>query len=73
MHQLPLDQYFLKCDSFAHYLTLYITENFKIHDYLDVDENDGLIKSTASELELIRKLWENLKFIVQIISNKTSF
>ncbi|SPP74839.1 augmin complex subunit dgt3 [Drosophila guanche] len=32
MHQLPLEQYFLKCDSFMQYFTLYIKENFKIQE-----------------------------------------
>ncbi|KAH8279319.1 hypothetical protein KR026_006571, partial [Drosophila bipectinata] len=44
MHQLPLEQYFLKCDSFMQYFTLYVKENFKIqeHDEFQIAENDFL-------------------------------
>ncbi|EDV35956.1 uncharacterized protein Dana_GF12731 [Drosophila ananassae] len=44
MHQLPLEQYFLKCDSFMQYFTLYVKENFKIQEYdeFQIAENDFL-------------------------------
>ncbi|XP_017093958.2 augmin complex subunit dgt3 [Drosophila bipectinata] len=44
MHQLPLEQYFLKCDSFMQYFTLYVKENFKIQEYdeFQIAENDVL-------------------------------
>ncbi|KAH8372924.1 hypothetical protein KR009_008278, partial [Drosophila setifemur] len=44
MHQLPLEQYFLKCDSFMQYFTLHMKENFKIQEYDEFQsaENDLL-------------------------------
>ncbi|ALC48317.1 dgt3 [Drosophila busckii] len=37
MHQQPLDQYFLKCDSFMQYFTLYMRDNFKLQEYYDFE------------------------------------
>nr|ACX36511.1 SD23928p [Drosophila melanogaster] len=54
MHQLPLEQYFHKCDSFMQYFTLYVKENFKIQDYDEfqsAEEDLGREKAKLEDLE----------------------
>ncbi|EDV55383.1 augmin complex subunit dgt3 [Drosophila erecta] len=54
MHQLPLEQYFHKCDSFMQYFTLYVKENFKIQDYDEFQSAEadlGREKATLEDLE----------------------
>ncbi|XP_037953450.1 augmin complex subunit dgt3-like isoform X2 [Teleopsis dalmanni] len=53
VHQLPLEQYFLKCDSFMQYFNLYMKENFKIQEYIefDIDDEDCELAKKLQELE----------------------
>ncbi|XP_065367961.1 augmin complex subunit dgt3 [Calliphora vicina] len=56
MHQLSLDQYFLKCDSFTQYLSLYLKDNFKIQDYTtELDSSLTENHETAEKLEKLKK------------------
>ncbi|XP_055919757.1 augmin complex subunit dgt3 [Eupeodes corollae] len=68
IHQLPLDKYFIKCDSFLQYLNLYIKENFKIQDFVELEEDHQEIQEITSQLENIRKL--NLNFMEKFIKDK---
>lgn len=68
IHQLNLDKYFIKFDSFLQYLNLYIKENFKIQDYVELEDNHQEIKNISSQLENIRKL--NLSFMENCIKDK---
>ncbi|EDW65750.2 augmin complex subunit dgt3 [Drosophila virilis] len=51
MHQMPLDQYFLKCDSFMQYFTLYMKENFKIQELIDFESAEVDVQHFNSKLE----------------------
>ncbi|XP_017051755.1 augmin complex subunit dgt3 [Drosophila ficusphila] len=51
MHQLPLEQYFHKCDSFMQYFTLYVKENFKIQDYDEFQSAEADLLREKSKLE----------------------
>lgn len=55
MHQQSLDQYFLKCDSFTQYLSLYLKDNFKIQDYTELDSSLTDNHETADKLEKLKK------------------
>ncbi|XP_023305441.2 augmin complex subunit dgt3 [Lucilia cuprina] len=61
MHQLSLDQYFLKCDSFTQYLSLYLKDNFKIQDYNDLDTSLTENQETAEKLEKLKKSMRDYK------------
>ncbi|EDW00518.1 augmin complex subunit dgt3 [Drosophila grimshawi] len=58
MHQLPLDQYFLKCDSFLQYFTLYMKDNFKIQEYAEFESIDVDIQQMNSKLENLQNSME---------------
>lgn len=51
MHQQPLDQYFLKCDTFMQYFTLYMRDNFKMLEYADFEVNKMDIQKLNAKLE----------------------
>ncbi|XP_016947105.1 augmin complex subunit dgt3 [Drosophila biarmipes] len=51
MHQLPLEQYFHKCDSFMQYFTLYVKENFKIQDYDEFQSAEADLVQEKAKLE----------------------
>lgn len=51
MHQHPLDQYFLKCDTFMQYFTLYMRDNFKMLEYADFEVNKIDIQKLNAKLE----------------------
>ncbi|EDX07991.1 augmin complex subunit dgt3 [Drosophila simulans] len=51
MHQLPLEQYFHKCDSFMQYFTLYVKENFKIQDYDEFQSAEADLGREKAKLE----------------------
>jgi len=51
MHQLPLEQYFHKCDSFMQYFTLYVKENFKIQDYDEFQSAETDLLQEKAKLE----------------------
>ncbi|XP_030387257.1 augmin complex subunit dgt3 [Scaptodrosophila lebanonensis] len=51
MHQLPLEQYFLKCDSFMQYFSLYMKDNFKIQDFAEFENADTDMQHINSKLE----------------------
>ncbi|KAI8036846.1 augmin complex subunit dgt3 [Drosophila gunungcola] len=51
MHQLHLEQYFHKCDSFMQYFTLYVKENFKIQDYDEFQSAEADLLREKSKLE----------------------
>ncbi|KAH8300917.1 hypothetical protein KR044_004471 [Drosophila immigrans] len=55
MHQLALEQYFLKCSTFQQYFTLYMKDNFKVHDFYTESQN-----SETNMQQIICKL-ENLQ------------
>lgn len=55
VHQLPLDQYFLKCDSFTQYFSLYMKENFKILEHTDLDNSLTENRETADKLKKLQK------------------
>lgn len=55
MHQQPLDQYFLKCDIFLQFFTLYLRNNFKIQEYAGFDPNKMYIQQLNAKLEY----WQN--------------
>lgn len=55
MHQQPLDQYFLKCDTFMQFFTLYLKDNFKIEEYADFEFNKMDIQQLNAKLEY----WQN--------------
>ncbi|KAH8358319.1 hypothetical protein KR084_012556, partial [Drosophila pseudotakahashii] len=59
MHQLPLEQYFHKCDSFMQYFTLYVKENFKIQDY---DEFQGAELDMLQEKGKLEDLQRGIQF-----------
>ncbi|XP_017002061.2 augmin complex subunit dgt3 [Drosophila takahashii] len=59
MHQLPLEQYFHKCDSFMQYFTLYVKENFKIQDY---DEFQGAELDMLQEKGKLEDLQHGIQF-----------
>ncbi|KAH8387532.1 hypothetical protein KR093_007690, partial [Drosophila rubida] len=54
MHQLPLEQYFLKCSSFQQYFTLYMKDNFKIHEYTDFESGERSMQQINSKLESLQ-------------------
>ncbi|XP_020802309.1 augmin complex subunit dgt3 [Drosophila serrata] len=51
MHQLPLEQYFNKCDSFMQFFTLYVKDNFKIQDYDEFQSAEADLLQEKSKLE----------------------
>lgn len=55
MHQQPLDQYFLKCDTFLQLFTLYLRNNFKIQEYEGFESNKMDIQQLNAKLEY----WQN--------------
>ncbi|KAM8718732.1 hypothetical protein ACLKA7_001445 [Drosophila subpalustris] len=55
MHQLPLEQYFLKCDSFMQYFNLYMKDNFKILDFSDFDGSEGNMQNVNFKMEHLQK------------------
>uniref|UniRef100_A0A6P4FKB8 Uncharacterized protein LOC108052417 n=1 Tax=Drosophila rhopaloa TaxID=1041015 RepID=A0A6P4FKB8_DRORH len=54
MHQLPLEQYFHKCDSFMQYFTLYVKENFKIQDYDEFQNAEADLLREKSKLDKLQ-------------------
>ncbi|XP_075168643.1 dim gamma-tubulin 3 isoform X2 [Haematobia irritans] len=68
MHQMPLDQYFAKCDSFTQYFSLYIKENFKIEEYIDMETSLGESQETVEKLEKLKKAIE--KYTLAYITEK---
>uniref|UniRef100_A0A1I8NTR8 HAUS augmin-like complex subunit 3 N-terminal domain-containing protein n=1 Tax=Stomoxys calcitrans TaxID=35570 RepID=A0A1I8NTR8_STOCA len=69
MHQLPLDQYFLKCDSFSQYLSLYIKENFKIQEYMSMETSLTENQETVEKLGKLKKAIE--KYTLAYIMEKS--
>ncbi|TMW39746.1 hypothetical protein DOY81_015174, partial [Sarcophaga bullata] len=59
VHQLPLDQYFLKCDSFTQYFSLYMKENFKILEHTDLDNSLTENRERADKLKKLQKSIED--------------
>lgn len=57
MHQLPLDQYFLKCESFTQYFSLYIKENFKIQEFIELETSLTENQETIEKLGKLKKGW----------------
>lgn len=57
MHQLPLDQYFLKCDSFTQYLSLYIKENFKIQEFIELETSLTENQETVEKLGKLKNAY----------------
>ncbi|KAH8280387.1 hypothetical protein KR018_005239, partial [Drosophila ironensis] len=55
MHQLPLEQYFLKCDSFMQYFTLYMKENFKIQEYDEFQSAESDLLHEKHKLEHLQQ------------------
>ncbi|XP_022221650.2 augmin complex subunit dgt3 [Drosophila obscura] len=55
MHQLPLEQYFLKCDSFMQYFTLYIKENFKIQEANELKTSEVDVLHEKEKLESLER------------------
>ncbi|XP_058976577.1 augmin complex subunit dgt3-like [Musca domestica] len=55
MHQLPLDQYFLKCESFTQYFSLYIKENFKIQEFIELETSLTENQETIEKLGKLKK------------------
>ncbi|XP_017872391.1 PREDICTED: uncharacterized protein LOC108620040 [Drosophila arizonae] len=55
MHQMPLEQYFLKCDSFMQYFTLYMKENFKIQEFTEFEDAEVNMQHFNSNLENLQK------------------
>ncbi|KAH8254788.1 hypothetical protein KR032_012202, partial [Drosophila birchii] len=55
MHQLPLDQYFNKCDSFMQFFTLYVKDNFKIQDYDEFQSAEADLLQEKSKLENLQR------------------
>ncbi|EDW32833.1 GL10192 [Drosophila persimilis] len=55
MHQLPLEHYFLKCDSFMQYFTLYIKENFKIQKNNEFSTAEVNILHEKEKLESLER------------------
>jgi len=51
MHQLPLDQYFHKCDSFLQYFNLFMKDNFKMQEFFDFEGGEGDMQQINSKLE----------------------
>ncbi|XP_011181567.2 augmin complex subunit dgt3 [Zeugodacus cucurbitae] len=65
IHQLPIDQYLLKCDTFMQYFTLYMKENFKIQDYSEMDCTTADHSEFSDKLQSLAKSMEyyTLKYI----------
>ncbi|XP_017146098.1 augmin complex subunit dgt3 [Drosophila miranda] len=55
MHQLPLEHYFHKCDSFMQYFTLYIKENFKIQENNEFSTAEVNILHEKEKLESLER------------------
>jgi len=55
MHQLPLEQYFHKCDSFMQHFNLFMKDNFKILKYSDFEGNEGDMQKVNFKLENLQK------------------
>ncbi|XP_036331212.1 augmin complex subunit dgt3 [Rhagoletis pomonella] len=58
IHQLPIDQYLLKCDTFLQYFTLYMKENFKIQDYAELDNTTVDHSEFSDKLQSLAKSME---------------
>ncbi|CAD7015389.1 unnamed protein product [Ceratitis capitata] len=58
IHQLPIDQYLLKCETFMKYFTLYMKENFKIQDYTDLDNTAVDHTEFSDKLQSLAKSME---------------
>ncbi|XP_054738284.1 augmin complex subunit dgt3 [Anastrepha obliqua] len=58
IHQLPIDQYLLKCDTFMQYFTLYMKENFKIQDYNEFDNTAIDHSEFSDKLQSLAKSME---------------
>ncbi|KAH8290521.1 hypothetical protein KR054_003746 [Drosophila jambulina] len=55
MHQLPLEQYFSKCDSFMQFFTLYVKDNFKIQDYDEFQSAEADLLQEKHKLENLQR------------------
>ncbi|KAH8416448.1 hypothetical protein KR222_004474, partial [Zaprionus bogoriensis] len=51
MHQQPLEQYFLKCDTFMQYFRLYMRDNFKLQEYSELELSRLDVQDINSKLE----------------------
>ncbi|XP_067632452.1 augmin complex subunit dgt3 [Eurosta solidaginis] len=58
IHQLPIDQYLLKCETFMQYFTLYMKENFKIQDYAELDSTANDQSEFSEKLQSLAKSLE---------------
>ncbi|XP_068143883.1 augmin complex subunit dgt3 [Drosophila tropicalis] len=68
MHQQPLEQYFLKNDSFVQYFNLYLKENFKIQD--NQDFQNSLVDNMEVANSNLEVLQNSLEFYTIAIIKK---
>jgi len=54
IHQMPLDQYLQKFDSFIQYFSLHLKEHFKVQENSDLEQNKESLKLTK-ELEKLER------------------
>nr|XP_014096129.1 augmin complex subunit dgt3 [Bactrocera oleae] len=74
IHQLPIDQYLLKCDTFMQYFTLYMKENFKIQDYNEMDSTSSEHSEFSDKLQSLAKSMEyyTLEYIKEKAKSKAT-